>query len=149
MGPALLALTGRVYLDSDCIIYAVERHPIFAALLDPFWLQVQNGLATVVTSELAICETQVLPRRLGNAALLSAFDHFFARPELSLIPISRDLLRETARLRAIHTGLRTPDAIHLATAVESGCVAFITNDRRLNGIVTIPIFVLRDVASIP
>jgi predicted nucleic acid-binding protein len=35
-----------------------------------------------------------------------------------------------AEIRAQH-GFKTPDAIHLAAAIESGCDRFLTNDRRL------------------
>ena len=37
---------------------------------------------------------------------------------------------QAAALRARH-GLRTPDAIHCATAIHAGCDAFLTNDAKL------------------
>jgi predicted nucleic acid-binding protein len=37
-----------------------------------------------------------------------------------------------SELRAIYT-LRTPDAIHLATALKAGAAAFVSQDRRLKG----------------
>jgi len=37
---------------------------------------------------------------------------------------------DLARLRAIH-GLRTPDAIQLATAIRNGATSFLTNDLSL------------------
>jgi predicted nucleic acid-binding protein len=47
-----------------------------------------------------------------------------------------DVLRDAAQLRA-DTSLKTPDAIHAATALAQGCVQFITNDpafRRITGL---------------
>ncbi len=40
---------------------------------------------------------------------------------LQLISISQTILREAARLRATTPLLRTPDAIHAATAIASNC----------------------------
>lgn len=36
-----------------------------------------------------------------------------------------------ANIRAKHPAIRTPDAIHLATAAERGAKFFLTNDSRL------------------
>ena len=44
---------------------------------------------------------------------------------------SRILPKEAARIRAAHISLRTPDAIHLATAITSGARYFLTNDKGL------------------
>jgi predicted nucleic acid-binding protein len=44
--------------------------------------------------------------------------------------VSEIIADEAAQLRARH-GLRTPDAIQLATAIRSGASSFLTNDSRL------------------
>ena len=52
-------------------------------------------------------------------------------------PITQDVLREAARLRALIPGLKTPDAIHAATALVHGCALFVTSDvgfRRVPGL---------------
>ena len=49
---------------------------------------------------------------------------------LAMVPVSRTILIDAARLRA-NSGLRLPDAIHVATAVAAGCPIFLSNDRRL------------------
>jgi predicted nucleic acid-binding protein len=41
------------------------------------------------------------------------------------------ILEAAARLRASSPGLHTPDAIHLATAMDASCEVFLTNDRRM------------------
>jgi predicted nucleic acid-binding protein len=50
---------------------------------------------------------------------------------LTLQPVSRTVLLETVKLRATRaTGkLKLPDAIHLTTAVLSGCRMFVSRDR--------------------
>jgi predicted nucleic acid-binding protein len=51
-------------------------------------------------------------------------------PHLEIIPLSTAIASDAARLRADH-GIRTPDAIHLATAIDHGAAGFITNDIKL------------------
>lgn len=56
--------------------------------------------------------------------------------DVRLISITEVILRQAARLRA-QTNLKTPDAIHAATALTSGCMQFIMNDpafRRVTGL---------------
>ena len=51
-------------------------------------------------------------------------------PGLAWIQIGPSLAAHAARLRANYN-LRTPDAVHVATAIEAGADWFVTNDRRL------------------
>jgi predicted nucleic acid-binding protein len=47
---------------------------------------------------------------------------------IRLIDVTRAQLRQASRLRAL-TGIRTPDALQLSASQETGCSAFLTNDR--------------------
>jgi predicted nucleic acid-binding protein len=56
--------------------------------------------------------------------------------------VDRAIGEGAARLRARY-GLRTPDAIHLATAVAARAEAFVTTDRRLARVRELEVRVLR------
>ena len=102
----------------------------------PYGGRPRRGQFVVVCSEMAITETLVRPIREGNEDLEAAFRAVFAAPEVQLNPATRELWEDTARLRA-ETGLKTPDALHAATALRASCALFITNDadfRRVGGI---------------
>ena len=58
-------------------------------------------------------------------------------------------MREAARLRAIIPGLKTPDAIHAATALIHGCVMFVTNDTVFRRVPNLPLVLLDDVLAAP
>ena len=116
----------------------MERHEPYLTLLAPAWQQAEAGQLVVVCSELAIAETLVRPIREGDPDLEAAFRNVFAAPEVQVVPATRRHWEETARLRAA-TGLKTPDALHAATALLAGCALFITNDadfRRVDGLPT-------------
>ena len=143
MGPMTLPSHGAIYLDTSAIIYSVERNEPYFTLLAPAWQQAEAGQFVVVCSELVMAETLVRPMREGNADLEAAFRAVFAAPEVSLIPATRQLWEDTARIRA-DTRLKTPDALHAATALRAGCTLFITNDTDFRRVQGLPIVVLDD-----
>ena len=57
-------------------------------------------------------------------------DLFDSTEGIAVLDVDRAVGEGAARLRARY-GLRTPDAIHLATAVAARASAFVTTDRRL------------------
>jgi predicted nucleic acid-binding protein len=61
-------------------------------------------------------------------------------------PVSVTIAEEAARLRATYT-LRTPDAVQLATALDAGASAFLTNDARLAAIPDLHVLVLDQVGT--
>lgn len=121
-----------VYFDSCLVIYAVEEHPTFAPLVEAHLESEANANVVIQVSDLTELECLVMPLRTHNQAVLDKFDEWFERVEV--LSIERAVFRRAAQLRADFDGLKTPDAIHLATALSHGCTEFWTNDNRLNQI---------------
>jgi predicted nucleic acid-binding protein len=88
-------------------------------------------------------ESLVGPFKSGDASLESAYEQALLGTDMRLLPIMQLILREAARLRAT-TRLKTPDAIHAATAQHVGCALFITNDAGFRGIAGLPLAILDD-----
>jgi predicted nucleic acid-binding protein len=74
------------------------------------------------------------------------FEKALLGTEMRLLPITHPILREAARLRAT-TKLRTPDALHAATAQQAGCVLFVTNDAGFRGLTSLPLVILDDLLT--
>jgi predicted nucleic acid-binding protein len=146
VGSLTLPTSGLVYADAQTFLYSVEKHPDYAPLLRPLWQAAQAGTLEVVSSELALMETLVGPLKKGDAGLCSTYEQFFQQGGMRLLPITLSVLRDAARLRAT-TKLRTPDALHAATAQLSGCALFLTNDFGFRGIAGLPLAILQDVLT--
>jgi len=132
-------------LDTSIIIYSVEAHAIYWPSLKGLWEQVKSGRIVLVSSELAVLETLVAPLARNDAALIAAYQKLFLASELRVLPITRAALHEGARLRAMLPPLRTPDALHAATATLAGCAMFLTNDEGFRRVGGLPCTVLRDI----
>jgi predicted nucleic acid-binding protein len=115
----LRSLYGQsVGLDAAPLIYFIEEHPVYFRLVEPFFAAVEQGDVQVVTSMLTVTEVLVHPYRYGNQRLAEEYSDILLRARnVSTFPVSPEIAMEAARLRAWY-GIRTPDAIQLATAQE-------------------------------
>lgn len=118
----------RIYLDTAPVIYAVEQVAPFASQVDK---RLSEKDSTLITSDLTRLECRVKPMRDDDLDLLNDYDDFFAQIIAEIVPVSRQILDRATLIRAQY-GFRTPDAIHLATALASNCEVFLTNDHRLD-----------------
>ena len=146
MGPLTLPTSGSVYLDTNGFIYSVERIEPYRTLLEPMWRRAQTGQFTIVSSDLVVLETLVRPLREGNEIVDTLLRSLFDAHEVSLIPATRELWEDAARIRA-DTGLKIPDALHAATALSVDCTLFVTNDTDLRRVQGLPIVVLDDLLA--
>lgn len=115
----------RIYLDSCVVIYLVEQPPAFFPVVVN-WLTANPG--DLLSSELARLESLVIPVRTGNGALVADFEDFFQSGVVQVGRLDRPVLDRTIQIRANFPKIKTPDAIHLASAVELGCDVILTND---------------------
>jgi predicted nucleic acid-binding protein len=139
-------ITGQpVYLDANVFIYALEAYPEFIPAITELFSLIDSGKLYAVTSQLTLAETLVKPFRDSNIHLQQAYQASLQNSDfLHVIEINLTLLIEAARLRASHSQLRLPDAIHLATAYAHHCGTLVTNDKRLKGMPGINILLLQE-----
>ena len=117
----------RVYLDSNVFIYAFENVAEFGVCAEILRLSDDRSIAAV-TSEISLLEILVGPLAAGIRDLAALYAHRLdVAPGLELIPIARATLLQAAAIRAARK-LKLPDALHVATAVESNCDLFVTAD---------------------
>jgi predicted nucleic acid-binding protein len=146
MGQLILPSSATVYVDTSIFIYSVEANVDYYRELEPLWRQFDAGAITIVSSELALLETLVVPIRDQDDVLVSIYEQLLVSSEVQLVAISQSILRAAAQLRAT-TGLKTPDAIHAATAISARATLFLTNDRQFRVISDLPVVVLSEILA--
>jgi predicted nucleic acid-binding protein len=136
-----------VYVDTNSVIYLIERIEPYFSASGPLWAALNAGTQSVVTSQLTLLEVLVKPLRDGNAPIAGLFQRtLLGTAGLTCMPISLSILEKAARLRAAHN-LKTPDAIHAATGLEAGCAMFVTNDNGFRRVTGLNVAVLSEIAA--
>ncbi len=119
----------RIALDTVPFVYFLERHPDFFRPAQSLFDQIEEGRIEAFASTLVL--TELLAPAFRENAPIQAQDayrlltHF---PNLTFIDLTPPIAFEAARLRG-DSSLRTPDALHLATALELEADWFVTNDK--------------------
>jgi predicted nucleic acid-binding protein len=133
----------RLYLDACSIIYAIEGLPSFRSAVLQSISQVEATPAGVLmTSSLSRLECRVKPLRDSDLQLLDRYDQFFSQTLIQVVEIRSAVIERATSLRAVH-GFKTPDAIHLATAIEERAELFLTGDAALTRCPDIRVEVLK------
>ena len=146
MGQLVIPSGSRVYVDTSVLIYTLEVNTDYFSLLQPLWTMFQTGEIELVSSELILMEVLVLPLRDNNELLVLDYEQLLLNSAMQLIPIDQPILRQAANLRAKNS-LKTPDAIHAATAMAARCDLFITNDRGFRNLSNLPVVILSEVLA--
>ncbi|GAC1587284.1 MAG: PIN domain-containing protein [Sphingomicrobium sp.] len=134
----------RILLDTSVWIYHFEQNATFGEAAGYVIEQLEVGKFRGVASELTLLELIVKPLQLGRQDAADDYETLLSYfPNLTLEPITRDVLLEAAALRARYR-LRTPDAIQLATGFKCGATLAITNDEGWRHVAGIDTIVLSD-----
>ncbi len=121
----------RVYFDANIFIYLMEGFPAFEPSLHEIRDSIYHGESHICTSDLTLCEVLVPAFRTNNTKLLTLYRRFIEDSgAFELIPTTREIYIRASLLRA-QLGLKTPDAIHVSSAIDFGCNVFLTNDKLL------------------
>lgn len=119
------------FFDASALIYLIEGNGPFAG-------KVRRELAAVAkkhpdlgaaVSRLTWLECRVGPMKANDSVTLAAYDAFFARPDLSWVELTRDVVELAAAIR-VKNGLRTPDALQAASCLQlSADHVFLSGDK--------------------
>jgi predicted nucleic acid-binding protein len=113
----------RVYPDACMVIDLVEGE---ADCQDRLAARMRGNW--IVGSELLRMESRIKALREQREDFLARYEAFFGACQW--VDLDRPLFERATALRIRHR-LKTPDALHLAAALQAACDEFWTNDRRL------------------
>ncbi len=132
----------RVAIDTAPLIYYIEQTK-YVDVLDAFFAAVASGDVKVVASMMTLLEVLVHPLKTGNHALATQYnDILLSAPNVLVVSVTVEVAQEAAQVRA-ETGLKTPDAIIVATAQLHDAV-LLTNDRDFSSVNALEVSKLRD-----
>jgi predicted nucleic acid-binding protein len=140
--PEALRGIRQLAFDTAPLIYFIERHPDYFDRMLFIMRYVDQGLIAGVGAGIVLTEVLVQPIRTANQALVGQYEAVLTHSDnFRLEPVTTAVSRAAAHLRA-HYNLRTPDALHIATAIDADCEAFLTNDLGLKRVTELRVLVL-------
>jgi predicted nucleic acid-binding protein len=138
------ALSGisKLGFDTSAFVYYVERNPAYVALVREVLRRLNAGQFTGHTSVITLTEVLTYPKRIQNSALEQSYRLLLLNSRnIETHNTDSAIAGAAANLRARYN-LRTPDAIQIATALQAGCEAFLTNDLRVGRVTELRVLVL-------
>jgi predicted nucleic acid-binding protein len=97
---------------------------------------------TVYASVLTLTEVLMKPIQAKNSNLQKEYrDLLLNTQNVSTIAVDSIIAIKAAELWAAYN-LKTPDALHVASAIVSGCDAFLTNDSGIKRVTEIKVLIL-------
>lgn len=120
-----------VCIDTSPFIYHFEANARYASLTKELFSLLRAGTVTGCSSYLTLLEILVVPFRESRSDLVATYEQALtSSPNLSLVPIDRQVVTQAAEIRGQY-GLKSPDAIQVASGVVRRAELFITNDGRI------------------
>ena len=139
----------RLYIDTSPLIYYIEVNSTYIARMDAVFEIIRQRPIQAICSIITLAEVLPVPLRVGDTILVQAYrDILLTSQEFECLPLNQRMATRAAELRARYN-LKTPDALHVATALETGCDAFLTNDVGIKRISEIHVLVLDELELNP
>ncbi|HEY9204805.1 MAG TPA: type II toxin-antitoxin system VapC family toxin [Candidatus Methanoperedens sp.] len=133
----------RIGLDTNVLIYYIEEHPFYIVKVEPLINRIAEGKAIGITSYVTLLELLVKPLREKRFDLVEQYKTILSS-QLEMVAVDESVTIKAAELRAKY-GIKTPDAIQLASVITENGDVFVTNDKRLGGVKEIEVLTVGEI----
>lgn len=119
----------RLCLDTNALIYFLDRVPPYYAEVERIFAGLRDSLKQAFVSVVTEIELLVQPIRYQREWELEQIRVVLDAPQVQVVELNRTIAHSAAEIRA-DLLLDLPDATIIATAMYTGCDAILGNDRR-------------------
>lgn len=121
----------KVFLDTAPLIYFLDDDVNFGKKTKSILEEILSAGKSLASSVITCEEYLTYPYRLGNQEKVDVFFEFSDVCGIDLVPISLEIAKLAAKIKAEYSDFKTMDSLQLAVAVQTGCDLFLTNDKQL------------------
>lgn len=145
---AILRAYRTVALDTAVFIYHFEKNEKYSAITEEIFSRLDKDKDfTAVTSVITVLEVCVKPIKESRQDLVAEYtEKLLYDDKLATWVVDGNIAQKAAEIRAKY-GIKTPDAIQIATAIAAEADVFITNDTPLKKVEEIEVLVLEELAA--
>lgn len=136
----------RIFLDTNPIIYLIEDMMPFSEKVYNFIYS--NGIdnSEFYTSTITDTEFLVQPYKNEDFEVINLYWDFLKSLDILKCYISEKIAVRAAKIRAKYPSIKTIDSLQLASAIESNCEIFLTNDTQLKQVTEINVLIINDIS---
>lgn len=124
----------RIYWDTMLFIYWLEDHPVHGRRMGKIHDRMRERRDVLCASAFSIAEVLTGALKSGAVEKAATVRMFFDSSAVEVSSFTKETGERYAQIRAT-LRVCAADAIHLACAAQSSVDLFLTNDRRLQGLV--------------
>lgn len=118
-----------IALDTNIFIYQFEENKKFINSTNRIFQSIENGRYCAVTSIITILEILTLPKRRKDYLLVKEYSETLSDfPNLKIVDVNWQIVDLASSIRAKYN-LTSPDAIQIATAINSNATYLYTADK--------------------
>ena len=133
-------------LDTSVFIYYLEEIEPYYLLSEEIFNEINDDRIKGFLSAISVTEFVTKPFADGKVVEVERFKRFLFSLSIQVLAVTFEIAERAGKLRSQYPSIRTPDALIVATALESGCNIFVTNDKDLKKLGTygLTVIVLED-----
>lgn len=131
-----------VFIDTSPFIYYLQCNDMYYLTMKSFWERYAD--CNYITSSVTITEYLTYPYCNNDIKMVDAFYSFLDGMDITVKDIDRQIAEKAAKIRAEYKGFKAMDALQLATACQTGCDIFLTNDKQLRQFKDIKCIIMED-----
>ena len=125
-----------VLVDTAPWIYILEDHPVWASQFVGLFEAAERGRLQLALTTVTLAEVLAGPFKAKQTALAKRYEKALGR--YHVVPLSAQVAVMAAQLR-VQYRLKLPDAVQLASALDTGAAALITHDRDFSKVHDFPV----------
>jgi predicted nucleic acid-binding protein len=131
----------NVFVDSNIIIYYLEKNERFFPAVLPYFEKCQKKELILFTSSLSFLEVLVPVVSINNRGLEAKYGYLF-KNFLKVVDIDLNIAKIGAYIKGKYS-IKTPDALQIACASSASCDEFLTADTGIDKINEIKIKIIK------
>lgn len=145
---AILKAYRTVALDTAVFIYHFEKNEKYSVITEEIFSRLDKDKDfAAVTPVITVLEVCVKPIKELRQDLVTEYTQkLLYDDKLATWVVDGNIVPKAAEIRAKY-GIKTPDAIQIATAITAGVDVFITNDTDLKRVEEIEVLILNELTA--
>lgn len=131
-----------IAFDTNVFVYLLQRHSAYYSVVSSLLRSVQSGENEGLFANIGLIELLTGYKQLERYDEAYEYKNLICNfPNLTITELNESVVDFASDLRASYA-IKTPDAVHLASAIVNGADVFVTNDKALKKVKEIKVQLL-------